>query len=240
MSVMDILKQTPYLPGHETTGKTKWYETRRRPLRLGVMHVTTSLPDFKPPDVGAENAVKYGATTDRQVSWHFTVDSDSIIYTLPIAWTGFHVRDYNSISVGLEIATTTNWVNTPLDWRLKVLENVAQVMALMKHVAGIPLVFIGRAQVDAGNAGWTSHSELDPTRRTDPGVSFPWSHVIKRAEEIYTAEFGQPWYAQYVQKALDRGIISPAPDLRIDAPATRAEVIAMVVRATEFHWDRTI
>jgi hypothetical protein len=210
-----------------------WYPSSSEVKRFGLFHTAENLPDFNPPDMGAEAVAKYGATTER-ASWHWTVDSDSIIPMLPLSYTAFHVMGYNSPSVGVEVATiAAQWVNSPMTWRMAILENTAQVVFKIWLETGIPPVFRTRSEIDAGSWGWTYHSFLDPDRRTDPGNAFPSNWVLARAQDLIIAHQAQvPWYQPYVKEALARGIISPAADLRLDQPATRAEVIAMIVRAT--------
>lgn len=193
-----------------------WYPTRNATLRIGVIHTAENLPDFNPPDMGAENVAKYGASTER-ASWHDTIDSDSWIRMLPHDHTAFHVVGYNSISVGVELATqAAKWVDTPLGWRLAILENCARWVADVSTRHGIPIRFLSKADVDAGMTGFTYHSRLDPSRRTDPGESFPWPHVQGRAKAmigtpavpVYTdrAEWA-PWAAASIETMIESGVL---------------------------------
>lgn len=174
-----------------------WYPTRAKPLQIGVIHTAENLPDFNPPDMGAENVARYGATTER-ASWHDTIDSDSWIRMLPPHYTAFHVISYNSISRGLEIATqAAKWIDTPLGWRMAILENTARWVAECHRAHGFPIRLLSKADVDAGLKGFTFHSRLDPTRRTDPGDAFPWPWVQGRAKEMTVTD--QP--PTYVDRA---------------------------------------
>jgi hypothetical protein len=103
---------------------------------------------------------------------------------LPWSYTAFHVHGYNSISVGLEIATKAAlWVDTPLGWRLSALDKAAEVVARWNRELFIPIRFITRADVDAGMMGITAHALLDPTRRGDPGSAFPWDYLLNKAKQ---------------------------------------------------------
>ena len=223
---------TPYLLQHGKQANKPWYPSRRAPLRFGVFHTAENLPDFDPPDLGAEAVAKYGATTER-ASWHMTVDSDSIIWMLPWSYTAWHVRNYNSPSLGVEMAMTASmWVESPLAWRMAILENTARVVAAANVIAGIPPIIRTRAEIDAGKWGWTFHRLLDPTRRSDPGAAFPHEWVLNRAEELLTATPPPPthWAEVYATELVQEGIISEADDYRLDEPATRAELFAITSR----------
>ena len=172
--------------------RVHWYPTRNtcqhgQGIHLIVFHTAENLPDFNPPDTGAEAIARYGATTDRSVSWHSTVDSDSIIPMLPDDHTAWHVRDYNRCSLGVEMATkAAEWVNTPPSWRLDILENCARVVADWSKAHAIPLRKLSKQEADQGLKGLIFHSDLDPTRRSDPGPAFPLYYVIQEAQKLLT------------------------------------------------------
>lgn len=163
-----------------------FYPTRRKPIQFAVVHTAENLPYFKDDvDKGAENVAEYGATTTRDVSWHVTVDSDSIVWMLPDDHTAWHVRGYNSPSLGIEIATQAHrWDDAPDEWLAGVVENVAKVLAIWSQRHDIPLRRISKAQADDGQKGVVAHADLDPGRRSDPGDDFPWKRVLDRAREI--------------------------------------------------------
>lgn len=175
-----------WLLDHPNPSGPNYYDTRRTcqhglGIHLVVIHTAENLPDFNPPDTGAESVARYASTTTRDVSWHSTADSDSIIPMLPDTHTAWHVKGYNRCSLGIELATQAHrWVETPLAWRLQILDNCATVVGEWCRTHDIPPVFLTKAQVDQGGRGITYHSELDPARRSDPGKAFPLYYVLER------------------------------------------------------------
>ena len=198
------------------SGGRPWYAQRTKPIQSGVVHTAENLPDFVPPDMGAENVAKYGATTER-ASWHDTLDSDSWIRMLPHEAVAFHVMGYNSIAVGLEIATqASKWIDTPIGWRYATLDNTAAWIADVHLQHHIPIQYITKAQVDSGVKGFTGHGELDPTRRSDPGAAFPWDHVLQRAQVLVSEgpDIGYidrnewaPWAIADIEMSIELGIL---------------------------------
>lgn len=168
-----------YLLSNPNPAGNFWYPTRKDPVRLIVVHTAESLPDFNPPDMGAENVARYASTTTRHVSWHATVDSDSTIMMLPDSYTAWHVRGYNSQSLGVEMATqASKWLASPDAWRYAILGRTADLVRSWCEKFDIPARRLTRDQADAGEKGIVAHATLDPTRRTDPGPAFPWAWFI--------------------------------------------------------------
>jgi hypothetical protein len=161
-------------------GERTWYPSRIKPLRVIVVHVTAGLQDMDAPDASAEKTAQYAATTTRKVSWHSGSDSDSFLRLLPATYTAFHVQGYNSSTYGHEISkATTRWAGMPPVWVERTLANAAACLRPVAAQHRIPPRVLSRAQVDAGQYGFIGHAPLDPTRRTDPGVDFPWARFFE-------------------------------------------------------------
>lgn len=169
-----------YLLDHPNPHGDNFYRSRRGKVLALVVHITAGLEDLDGVnDQSAEATARYAATTDRSVSWHFGADSDSGVELLPTEWTAFHVRNYNSTTIGLEISKkATDWRPVSKTWIDRTLSSAAKLVgpALKKH--GIPARWATKAELDLqiarGSAGQPvgliGHAPLDPTRRTDPGL----------------------------------------------------------------------
>lgn len=164
-----------------------FYTTRRKPVNLIVLHVTAGLQDLgmSGADQSAEGTNRYGATTSTKASWHSCVDSDSIETALPDEYTAFHCVNYNGQSLGLEISNTdAQWDNKPFEWIEETLRNAAKVCLAWEKKFDIPRVLRSKAEVDAGLSGYSYHMFLDPKRRRDPGVTYPWDRFVAILDEL--------------------------------------------------------
>lgn len=167
--------------------KKHFYSFRRKKIDKIILHVTAGLEDLgmNDADHSAENTNNYGATTTTVASWHKCVDSDSIADALPDEYTAFHCINYNSPSLGLEISNSdARWDNKPQKWVDATLLNAAKVCLAWEKKYSIPRRLLSKAQVDAGMSGYSYHMFLDPTRRHDPGPTFPWAHFVQILESL--------------------------------------------------------
>lgn len=181
-----------YLLDHPNPNGDHFYTTRRKKIKGQVMHITAGLEDIDllGPDNSAEGVVRYAATTDREVSWHSSSDTDSYIYLLPYNYTAFQCINYNSSTAGHEISKLeTNWTDDNPEVVKRRLIKAADAIRPNMLAYGIPFRKATKAELDHAIAtdgppvGLISHWELDPDRRSDPGLShgvdtFPWDQFI--------------------------------------------------------------
>jgi len=188
-----------YLLDNRNPNGSHFYATRARPVLAQVIHITAGLEDLDAlDDHSAEKTARYAATTDRSVSWHSGSDSDSEFELLPVTYTAFQVRGYNSATVGHEISKAiTNWRAVSAKWRDRTLVQAARNQARKAVQLGNPIRLATKAELDAairhydrtGEArpvGFVGHGVLDPGRRTDPGTiartgedTFPWEEFLR-------------------------------------------------------------
>lgn len=157
-----------------------------------VVHITAGLqgsPDGH--DSSAEKTARYAATTDRAVSWHSGSDCDSVVYLLPWESVAFHVRGYNSSTVGHEISKRdVKWSDEDPEWVEKTLRHAAVAVAKACSDLSIPVRKVSKSQLDAAikagdpsKGGLIGHASLDPSRRSDPGNDFPWDRFLGYVKE---------------------------------------------------------
>lgn len=189
MSYYLLTSQNSHAP-RRSNGKRGWYyPSRNRRLTLIVMHCTAGLEDLdmRGPDDSAERTARYAATTNRAVSWHSGSDSDGVVELLPPDHTAFHCKGFNSGSYGHEISKSDmTWRDEPKDWVEATLLHAASHLGPMAKAHGIPLRMIKAHEAKAAYdrqipslGGFVSHSELDPSRRRDPGLDFPWKRFFE-------------------------------------------------------------
>jgi hypothetical protein len=181
-----------YLLDHPNPHGDHFYRSRRRPLLAQVIHITAGLEDLDliGPDASAERTAHYAATTERSVSWHTGSDTDGWLDLLPYSFTAFQCVDYNSSTAGHEISkATTDWTRMDPEVRDRMLRHAAAAIRPKLREHGIPMRKTTAAELDRAIAaggpavGLLGHHELDPDRRTDPGLyggrqTFPWSDFL--------------------------------------------------------------
>lgn len=167
------------------------FRTVRRAEVTGaiVMHTAENTTDTTLPDGGAEAVARFIARrTDAAGSYHSIVDSDSVVQLGRYEWEMFHEgTGGNRWSLGLSFACrASQWPTLPEAWFNTALRNGAREAANMarwvQETVGVtvPAARITAAEYRAGKPGFVGHGELDPGRRSDPGVEFPWTDFLDR------------------------------------------------------------
>lgn len=159
---------------------------RARPTGLTVVHTAEGVLDTIGPDTGAENTARFIRDRSEPGSYHDLVDSDSALYLVRYGDEAYQDgTGSNPFALSISFALkTSDWRRLTPARRDAFLEQGAvafrrqqQWLAAHRHPL-TPLVRVSRAQSDAGHAGFISHGERDPARRSDPGADFPWARFF--------------------------------------------------------------
>jgi hypothetical protein len=177
-----------YLATRETVFDQFRSPRRARPTGLVCVHTAESVLDAVGPDTGAENVAEWMTRRTGYGSYHDLADSDSVIHLVAYGDEAFHDgTGSNPWSLSISFALrASDWPKLSAEKRRAFLRQGAIAFArqqawLKAHGYPLtPLRRVTRAQSDAGQPGFISHAERDPSRRTDPGVFFPW-------DEFFTA-----------------------------------------------------
>jgi len=168
---------------------------REAPSGVVVVHTAENTPDFAGSDAGAEAVANFIRTRTDPGSYHDLCDSDSTINLVGYDAEAYHDgTGSNRHSYGVSVATRADkWTQAPRAWRDGAIQQAAMSAAryarwlkATRRIV-IPARRINRAQSEARIPGFISHAERDPTRRTDPGVAFPWAMFLN----AYSEEMGQ-------------------------------------------------
>jgi hypothetical protein len=152
-------------------GKHGWYyPTRKKGIQGIVIHTAEGAP--------AENVAKYFTFNTRPASAHAVVDESIIINLLPDTAVAFHVRGNNSKTLGLEIAYWAHKWGENLQLEDMLLNNAAKWCRKKALEHDIPITRLNKSSWAKGQKGFMAHSDLDPSRRTDPGDEFPWDKFL--------------------------------------------------------------
>lgn len=187
-----------YLLDHPNPNGNHFYTSRRGKIKGQIIHITASIEDIDlvGPDRTCEAEAKYAATTSRQVSWHTGSDTDGYLNLLPYGYTAFQCINYNSTTAGHEISKTeTDWRDDDEDVIERRLFWAAEAIRGPMKFAGIPFRKATKQELDHAIAtngppvGMVGHTELDPTRRSDPGMvrgvdTFPWARFINVLKSV--------------------------------------------------------
>jgi len=177
---------------------SQFRRTRRAtPSGVIVLHTAESFADVNPPDNGAENVARFIANRTNFGSYHVIADADSAIQLCEWWWEAWHVATHkmNHHSVGISLAAeAAKWDRYPNSWVDAAIDNAARTAAVYaqwiksNHGVDIPAERISATKAINKTPGFTTHGELDPGRRSDPGADFPWSTFLDR----YRHHLGEP------------------------------------------------
>lgn len=188
------------------------FRSPRRSKQTGctVLHSAENVMDTVDVDTGAEGVANFIRNRSEPGSYHDLADSDSSIklvrYSDEAYQDGTGSNPYAmSISFALR---TSNWATMEPARRTAFLRQGARAFArqqawLKKNgLPTTPLRRITKEQSAAGIAGFVTHGDRDPGRRSDPGKDFPW----------------EEWYAECRTALAEEASPEPTPPPAPPAP----------------------
>lgn len=210
-----------------------------------VIHSAENTADTDGTDTGAENVSKYMTTNVQKspagsiwgVSWHATVDSDSVVWTCPRSWRCVHASDFNARSLGVESAyQAAKFAALPAEYRAALLDNLAAVVAVWCIDEDIDPILRTRPQIEAGQSGLIPHGTAHgiagvspPSHRTDPGwTRNDWATFLSRVEVWIEREPVAPGSRGTNVETAQRTLNAGGEALEVDGifgPATHAAVL---------------
>lgn len=163
----------------------------RKPTGLIVVHTAESAPDEKGPDDGTLSVARFIRDRSTFGSYHWLADSDSRLLVVPLDQQAYgDGTGSNPYAVHISVATQAHrWPTVSKAWRDGAVKQLAAAAAesakwlKKEHGITVPARRVSRSESSAGKAGFISHGERDPGRRTDPGKDFPWA--------AFLAEYGR-------------------------------------------------
>jgi hypothetical protein len=169
---------------------------RAAPSGVIVVHTAEAFADESPPDRGAENVAAFIQRRTNYGSYHDLADSDSIIQLVRYSDEAFHdATGSNPHSYGVSAACqAAKWSSYSQAWRNATVTNMARAAVRyanwLKARSGIviPARRITRAESEDRKPGFISHALRDPTRRTDPGASFPWTFFLSQYSQLLNGD----------------------------------------------------
>ena len=177
-------------------------QNRSRPIfnKVGVLHATDGRHDDILSSNGARATAAYQNNLKRAgltySGYHFLVDKGGVVGQCnPRSTRAFHAgRSFNwngipgggNNHIGLSLFSQAHlWPYQDTDAHkvaaANILDNAAQLMALIEERFGVPLVRISIEEYRGGKRGWLGHMDVANRpvgRKPDPGKHFPWDDLL--------------------------------------------------------------
>jgi len=164
----------------------------------------------------AETCARMFHTTDRQVSAHFCVDSDSVVQCVDLDRRAWHAPP-NSGSIGVEHAgfatqSRAQWLDP---YGSAMLTRSAALTAWLCDTLDIPVVRRRASDLLAGRRGLCGHADVSSawheTDHTDPGGAFPWDWYLAKVTSFLGATPPVPLPPRPVQVWSDPVLVGSRP-----------------------------
>jgi len=171
-------KNNPHAPMREN-GKRFWGHPERFNGLDSIRCIGVHTGEINPSPASGEAIARYlRDQASSPASYHYTNDSDSEVTLLPDIAVAFGIRSFNTPTLHMSFATHANmWGDYPV-WDSAALLRAARKAAEWVDKYDIPVRWLSSSQAWGGHKGFVRHSTMDPSRRTDPGTSFPTSRFF--------------------------------------------------------------
>jgi len=177
-----------YLEEHRPASRQYFSPRRggRTPTGAIVVHTAVKACETILQSTGAEGVAGFISRRSDPGSYHTVVDSDSIVRVGKYEWEMFgEGTGGNRWALHLSFACRAGqWPTLPESWWDPAILNGAKAAADMagfvedEYGIVVPARRISPAEYRAGRPGFVGHGELDPGRRSDPGLHFPWDPFL--------------------------------------------------------------
>lgn len=113
--------------------------TRRLALRSIILHTTSGkrgpLRPGSKPSTRAEAFARYQATSTRQASWDYTIDTDGMVVASndPVPYFTWHATSFNQFSIGIEIVQDDDGSTYEVQYKALV-----ALLDLLTGLGGVP------------------------------------------------------------------------------------------------------
>jgi N-acetyl-anhydromuramyl-L-alanine amidase AmpD len=157
-----------------------YHQGRRRPLNKIVIHTAEIAETLN----SAENLQTWAASGPIGVSWHFSVDADSVCQSVHVTDTAWAAPGANSDGIQIELAgyakqNSGDWAD---DYSGSVLDLAARLCAKLCLEHDIPARKISMLELQSGDGGICGHYDVTMafkrSTHMDPGPRFPWKSFI--------------------------------------------------------------
>lgn len=205
-----------YLTLHPPASSQYHVSRGRNPTGAIVLHTAENVPDFQPPDDGAEAIARYIVQRSDPGSYHSVADSDGVERIGEYGWAMFgEGTGGNAWALHLAAACRTSDWGAEAMWVHNMVWNMAAEARAMAawckaiYGIGVPARRITAAEYRAGHPGFVPHADLDPGRRSDPGASFPWAEFLSFYSQGDVPMATADPYVQQMQQALNAAGANP-------------------------------
>ncbi len=193
---------------------------RRDPVKsVIVVHTAEGGTDTVGADPKAENTASFIRNRTDAGSYHMLGDSDSIIQLVRFDNEAYQDRTgSNRWAIGISLAmNSADWPRLSTARRQQLTTTAAEmaaIAAIWLGDRGLPYPdarLLTKTESDAASAsGFISHARRDPSRRTDPGVQFPWTDFFNIYRQILSDGGLEPTPEQLTKEL--QALVGTTPD----------------------------